>query len=48
MVLTPLIAQATQWTWAALGVHATPNALLWLLLLWGVLSKPDRENTKGA
>lgn len=47
MVLTPLIAQATQSTWAALVVHATPNALLWLLLLWGILSRPDGENTEG-
>ena len=47
MLLTPLIAQITQSTWAALIVHAAPNALLWLLLLWGILQKPDREDTAG-
>jgi membrane protease YdiL (CAAX protease family) len=43
MLLTPLIAQLTQSTWAALIVHAAPNALLWVLLLWGVLSKPEPD-----
>ena len=38
MLLTPLIAQATQSTWAGLVVHARPNALLRLLPLWGILS----------
>ncbi len=39
MLLTPLIAQTTQSTWAALIVHATPNALLWVLLLWGIMQR---------
>ena len=47
MLLTPLIAQTTQSTWAALIVHAAPNTLLWLLLLWGILSKPNPEDTNG-
>jgi membrane protease YdiL (CAAX protease family) len=44
MLITPLIAQMTQSTWAALIVHAVPNTILWLLLLWGILSnKGDKS-----
>ena len=39
MLIAPLVTQIIQSTWAGLIVHAVPNALLWLLLLWGILSK---------
>jgi len=44
MLITPLIAQMTQSTWASLIVHATPNTLLWFLLLWGILRNQDDES----
>ena len=43
MLVTPFIAQFTQSTWASVIVHAVPNALLWILLVWGVLSRPEKE-----
>jgi len=45
MLAAPFIAQHTQSTWASFIVHAVPNALLWVLLLVGVLDlgkKVDR------
>jgi membrane protease YdiL (CAAX protease family) len=41
MLAAPLIAQFTQSIWAAFIVHAVPNALLWLLLLWRILVKKE-------
>ncbi len=43
MLLVPLIAQHTQSTWASFIVHAVPNSLLWVLLLWGVVKIPSKE-----
>ena len=44
MLATPWVAQMTGSTWASLIAHVVPNALLWLLLLLGVLGMgADRE-----
>lgn len=38
MLLAPFVAQQTQSTWASFFAHAIPNALLWVLLLLGVMA----------
>jgi membrane protease YdiL (CAAX protease family) len=47
MLAAPFIAQHTQSTWASLLAHGVPNALLWVVLLLGVLgvgaNAPDGE-----
>ena len=46
MLAAPFIAQFTQSTWAAFIVHAAPNSLLWLLLLWGILAGKQEKPLK--
>lgn len=43
MLAAPLVAQMTGSTWSAVIAHVIPNSILWILLLWGVINKPDKE-----
>ena len=43
MLAAPFVAQMTGSTWSAVIVHVIPNSILWILLLWGVLSKPEDQ-----
>lgn len=44
MLAAPLVAQMTQSTWSAVIVHVLPNAILWIILIWGVLNKPPKSS----
>ncbi len=44
MLAAPLVAQMTGSTWSAVIVHVIPNAILWILLFWGVMANPPINN----
>lgn len=41
MLVAPFVALQTESTWASLLTHAIPNSLLWIILLYGVIRKPE-------